>query len=82
MKKKYAIHPGPVQSKNDGQIHHISAAKLMHLYGVNKSECVVVRWGSTGIITHNYINLYPRCGGDYRLPPKDTERSSIEIRGE
>jgi hypothetical protein len=40
--KKYAVYPGPVLSGRDHQIHHISAANLMFLYGVRWDECLVI----------------------------------------
>ena len=41
MKLKYVIYPGMVRSRTDGQYHYIGSRKLMGLYGVDPSECVV-----------------------------------------
>ena len=44
MTAKYALHPGPVTSKNDGDRHFIDAHTLARLYRVRPAECVVVPW--------------------------------------
>ena len=41
--RKYLICPGEITSKSDGDIHHISARKLMMLYKVHPDECYVLR---------------------------------------
>ena len=73
MKKKYAICPGYVTSKNDGERHFINATELMRLYGVNPAECVIfhdeksiLREGGSLII------LRPDYDGDYTI--KDSEK--------
>jgi len=73
--KKYAVHPGYVPSKNDGDIHFISASKLMKLYGVKPTDCVVCRpdHETYGIQNEDYIHLHPRYHGDYALPDKPAE---------
>jgi hypothetical protein len=75
---KYAVYPGPVRSRTDGQEHHIGARELMFLYGVEPSDCLIV-W------PHEYTDpsarsridraaklpaLCPRFDGDYKLPEK------------
>jgi len=71
MSKKYAIHPGQVQSKSDGEIHFISAYQLMDLYGLARSECVI--WDTrkpssyAGLDPDDYVHLYPIYDGDYNL---------------
>ena len=39
---KYAIRPGHVVSRTDGQVHYVGVAELMHLWGVRPSECIVI----------------------------------------
>lgn len=65
--KKYAIHPGMVRSKNDGDLHFISFKKLCRLYGVNPEECF--KWSDSCLGHHwgNYEHLYPKYDGDYQL---------------
>ena len=38
---EYIIYPGFVTSKRDGDLHYISAQKLMTLYGVEPKKCRV-----------------------------------------
>lgn len=40
-KVKYIVVPGWITSTNDGQRHYISAYKLIDLYGVKESECII-----------------------------------------
>lgn len=40
--KKYAIYPGWIHSRHDGDRHYINADQLMRLHGVHPDECVVV----------------------------------------
>lgn len=40
--KKYLVRPSKVVSKNDGDVHHISAQQLIRLHGVNPQECIVI----------------------------------------
>lgn len=84
MTAKYALHPGPVTSKRDGDRHFIDAHQLARLYGVSPRECVVVPWdvrpGPGHARTHellldrikrmNLVHLYPRHDGKYTLPEK------------
>ena len=70
MTKKYAIHPGYVVSKNDGDCHFISFNRLKQLYRLEKEECV--NWGSSyresiGEREEDYIHIFPRRNGDYSL---------------
>lgn len=68
-KKKYALHPGTVVSKTDGDWHFISAKKLATLYRVHISECVIARHPVPDL-----INLYPRHDGNYTLPTEGAEQ--------
>ena len=77
---KYALHPGPVTSKNDGDRHFIDAHQLAFLYRVRQSECVVVPWEVKPgherqhelllerIERMGLIHLRPRYDGNYTLP--------------
>jgi len=74
-KIKYALYPGRVVSRNDGQIHYIDACRLAHLYGVNMRECVIVteddaRRGRFDRDIHRLEALRPKCNGNYHLPPE------------
>lgn len=73
---KYALYPGEVESRTDGQWHFIGAAKLAMLYGVPMALCLVVRREDfrlpyrRELIEHaaKLIPLGPRYNGDYSLP--------------
>jgi hypothetical protein len=39
---KYALYPGSVTSRTDGDRHHIGPVALAHLYGVDLKDCMVV----------------------------------------
>jgi hypothetical protein len=77
---KYALHPGPVTSKTDGDRHFIDARTLAFLYRVRPSECVVVPWQAQPrserehqlllerIERMDLVHLYPRLDGNYTLP--------------
>lgn len=64
--KKYAIYPGEVRAK-DGDIHYISAGKLMFLYGLNPADCIVIGNDNRGLNIGNLIKLYPRNDGNYKI---------------
>ena len=65
--KKYVVCPGYVYSKNDDQRHFINAERLMELYKVSPSECII----DYGNIPYKYpkemIFLYPDYNGNYTL---------------
>lgn len=65
---KYMIHPGEVQSKNDGDIHFISYERLIELYGVPRQECLNAdRPEHHRGLRVNLIHLYPRRYGKYTM---------------
>ncbi len=70
---KYALYPGYIVSKTDGDRHFIGAARLADLYGVPMQECFVVRYGDVDPTRRRappgLIDLFPRYSGDYTLPP-------------
>ena len=75
---RYALHPGWVISKRDGQDHYISHQQLAWLYRLNPDQFVVI--DDRGMDRREYtramrkteelklIHLYPRFDGDYTLP--------------
>lgn len=72
-KPEYALYPGPVISKMDGDEHYIGAAQLAQLYGVRLSQCIVIHpedfkkpW-QRGLIARaaQLPALRPRYSGDY-----------------
>lgn len=67
---KYAVYPGYVTSRNDGQRHFIGFSQLVRLYGVKVSECfdATKPQNRVGLGRHSYIRLTPRYSGDYSLP--------------
>ncbi|MDY6845035.1 MAG: hypothetical protein SVW57_13210 [Thermodesulfobacteriota bacterium] len=69
--KKYIVWPGYVTSKLDGDRHYISASQLMHLHGVQISECVIIRGPEDHYklrrIHKDLIDLSPREDGEYKL---------------
>ena len=68
---KYAVYPGEVTSRVDGQLHYISASQLIKLYHVNPDQCVIVYPDRPdtiqGIDMSKVIALYPRYHGNYTL---------------
>lgn len=78
--KKYLIIPGKVRSKTDGEIHYVSAGKLMYLYGVVETDCVIYdnsKAERLGIevyerlnekLFENLIRLSPKSNGIYKTP--------------
>ena len=66
---KYVIHPGYVDSKNDGQKHWISRDQLIRLYGVNQQDCLSDRDSLRGFTDDTkIIHLHPMYNGNYFLP--------------
>lgn len=75
MNKKVILWPGIVRSKNDGDLHFISAYRLARLYGVLPSDTVVVasswidliRAGFTQqkIEREGWLELFPLYDGKY-----------------
>lgn len=62
--KKYAIHPGWIISRNDGDRHFITFRQLCDLYDVDPKECFPWSDGA-GLTESKYIHLYPRKDGNY-----------------
>lgn len=65
---KFALHPGKIISRFDGQMHHITGTQLAELYQLRRDEYVI--WQNTpefekGRNYKDYIHLYPNTQGDY-----------------
>jgi hypothetical protein len=69
---KYALHPGWIISKKDGDRHYISAGALIRLYKVKPTDC----WIWSKEFNHVSIgpsrphfdkHLFPREDGNYTL---------------
>lgn len=71
--KKYIVFSGPITSKNDKDVHHISANQLIKLYNVKKEECIILNrkdYGSdlrSSGLRGSYKILEPRYSGDYSM---------------
>lgn len=74
---KYSVHPDFVVSKTDRDVHYISADHLIHLYGVDPRDCVVIddnadRRTYANLMRlaeeDNLIALRPRFDGNYTIP--------------
>ncbi len=68
-KPKFAIHPGYVVSKNDGDIHYINAWELARLYRLKNDEYII--WDARAekvFDRHELIHLYPNYNGRYGRP--------------
>ena len=74
--KRYALHPGKIESKNDGDHHYVSFLQLVGLYGLNIKECFLWDSESTEMcVGHRWDDfehhLYPNYNGNYTLPSKE-----------
>lgn len=69
---KYFVYPDRTMSKNDGDIHYISAKQLIDLYGVNPAECQIILKpeDERGYDTSKITRLRPRMDGNYSLLKK------------
>ena len=69
---KYALVPGYVRSKNDGEEHYINAPTLAKLYGVDFKKCVVIGVNDPYTPEHARRDglkvLYPDYIGRYIIP--------------
>jgi hypothetical protein len=88
MTQRYALYPGPVTSRADGQVHHVSAAELYALYRVNPRDCLVVTQADLCRPDRRdlcaraavLVALRPRRDGNYSLPvPAPLERPSLRM---
>lgn len=65
--KRYIIHPGKIQSKNDGEIHFIGFRRLVDLYHIDPSECIDASITHQSLWPKDARHLYPNCDGNYTL---------------
>ncbi len=68
---KYVVIPEVVISKNDGDIHYITAEQLIKLYNVDRNECIVLSNRERGrgfANTKKLIVLTPDPSGNYDKP--------------
>lgn len=66
---RYIVHPGKVVSMKDGDIHNVSAQRLMQLYRVNPRDCITADQALHGYeYNGREIHLFPRYDGNYKLP--------------
>ena len=67
--KVYAVYPGEVKSKTDGDVHYLSFHRLCRLYNVNPAQCVdMSRESARNAIIEDIsslIPLTPLYSGDY-----------------
>ena len=66
--KYFAIHKGYVTSKNDGDRHYIGFLQLCKCYHLDPKYCI--DWNDGGHLNRfeiDYIHLFPRLNGDYKL---------------
>ena len=79
MVKKYALHPGRIISRNDGDEHYIFANELARLYGVDMRQCIIVDKNQPatnfGRDLETFTHLYPDYFGNYILPDSPSDAS-------
>jgi hypothetical protein len=71
---RYVLHPGYMRSRNDGDLHYITAGQLADLYHVDIRECRIQEQQDHEILGRredpDLIHLYPNYSGNYKLPEK------------
>lgn len=72
MPVRYFLHPGEMKSKNDGDIHYITAPQLARLYGLDYKKCHVIYDDRPE--TRKGLRAKP---GDVHLYPKYNENYSL-----
>jgi hypothetical protein len=72
MNPLYIVQGGQVTSRTDGDVHYVSAQKLIQLYGVNPKDCRIITDKSGWPMQPGQIFLGPRYSGDYTTIPKPT----------
>lgn len=70
--KKYICYGGYLPSKNDNDMHYISAYKLAQLYRINPRNCLMIDYWdkeekTKGLDIGNRIELNPRYDGNYKI---------------
>lgn len=79
MTKKYALHPGNIVSRFDGDIHYIGVAALARLYELRPDEYIV--WTDSARLKYfweDVIHLFPREDGNYGRPDGESHARSHE----
>lgn len=70
--KRFLVIGDEVYSATDGQVHYVSARRLVDLYGLDPRECVLVdrdqRMGELLNLPQGLRVLRPRNDGNYRHP--------------
>ena len=72
-RKRFALHPGDVVSKNDGQTHRIGFTQLCECWGVPPHMCmnmlndVRCKGPCNHVGCNSMIHLYPHPNGNYTL---------------
>lgn len=76
---RYALLPGMVRSRTDGQRHYVGPYALAQLYGVALRDCLIYKpepWWPRSYHEQaeewirGLIKLTPRANGDYSLPSR------------
>lgn len=79
---RFALHPGPIISVNDGDEHWISAVQLADLYGVSLHECAVIDFrrpnASRGLDSSRLLHLYPQQMAYPRVTPAERRQFPID----
>lgn len=76
---KYLVIPGNVLSMSDGDTHYVTADRLIQLYGVDRSLCVVWPNDDRGWkAPSNLIHLLPLYHGNYEEVLQRLERKQAD----
>jgi hypothetical protein len=82
--RRFAVYPGYVTSKTDGDRHWIGFGRLCELYRVPPSMCVDMsdERKTLGLRTEGMIALRPRYHGDYDLTATEKGRCPMDTNGD
>lgn len=78
--KKFAVHPGTIQSLTDGQFHYISGHELARLYQLQEGEYIIWdaknpnTWGRKRM---DYHHLFPQISGNYGRPAEKADDNGL-----
>lgn len=73
VEKKYVAIGGHVRSKNDRQLHYVSATRLPQLYRVDPRECIILSDRTMNLPNFDWddyshlIKLTPDIRGEYDI---------------
>lgn len=63
----YVLHPGYVNSKNDGDRHYVGVMRLVSLYGLWRHDWIESQPGlRLDEEARKVVHLYPRNDGNYQ----------------